>query len=135
MKTLHTALKVFTMLLLGLVFFEVEPIVCAAETTNPDITNIHFQWTFGAIRKTEQGPKFGTIAGDTVLKTGDQIKFFIKINNSCFPYLIYHSSQGELSVLFPYRFKPLNKKFSASEHHYVPKRDQWFKLDEHVQKL
>ncbi len=132
MKTFHTTLRVFTMLLLGLVFFGVEPIVYAAETTNPDNTNIQFQWAFGLIRKMEQGSKFETIANDTVLKTGDQIKFFIRVKNSSFIYLIYHSSQGELSVLFPYRFKPLSKEFRALEQHYVPKGDQWFKLDDHV---
>jgi len=79
-----------------------------------------------------QGSKFETITDDTVLETGDQIKFFIKIKNRCFIYLIYHSSQGELSVLFPYRFKPLSKEFWALEHHHVPKGDQWFKLDDHV---
>jgi len=132
MKIFHTTLKVFTILLLGIVFFGVEPIVCAAESTNPDKTNVHFQWTFGAIRKMDQDSKFETIVDDTVLKTGDQIKFFIKVKNSSFIYLIYHSSQGELSVLFPYRFKPLSKEFRALEHHYVPKGDQWFKLDDHV---
>ncbi len=125
-------LKVFTMLLLGFVLLEIHLIVCAAETNSPDKTNIHFQWTFGAIRKMEQGSKFETIVDDTVLETGDQIKFFIRIKNSCFIYLIYHSSQGELRVLFPYRFKQLSKEFRDSEHHYVPKGDQWFKLDDHV---
>ena len=132
MKAFYLTLKVFTMLLLGLVLLGIQPIVFAAETTNPDKTNIHFQWTFGAIRKMEQGSKFETIADDTVLETGDRIKFFIRVKNGCFIYLIYHSSQDELSILFPYRFKPLSKEFSASEHHYVPKGNQWFKLDDHV---
>ena len=37
-------------------------------------SNIRFQWVFGAIKKTTQGPRFEVIKRDTVLKFGDQIK-------------------------------------------------------------
>jgi len=93
-------------------------------------SDIVFQWTFGAIKNTNTGPQFETVSRDTTLKTGDQIKFFIKSNKSCFVYLIYLSSQEELSVLFPYRFKLLSKDYQISGNHYIPEGDQWFELDE-----
>ncbi|KPK23957.1 MAG: hypothetical protein AMK69_16960 [Nitrospira bacterium SG8_3] len=92
---------------------------------------INFQWAFGAI-KTSEGPGPQPVTRDTTLKTGDQIKFFLKIREKCFVYLLYRSSQGELSVLFPFRFKQLKDEYDISGNHYIPHGDQWFELDEQV---
>jgi hypothetical protein len=93
--------------------------------------NIRFQWAFGALKKAN-GSKFEAVTKDTDLKTGDQIKFFLKVNKNCFVYLIYRSSQGELSVLFPQRFRLKRAEYTVSGDHYIPKGDQWFELDEHT---
>jgi len=93
--------------------------------------NLQFQWAFGALKKAN-GSKFEAVARDTILKTGDQIKFFLKVDKNCFVYLIYSSSQGELSVLFPYRFKLLSTEYTVAGHHYIPGGNQWFELDEHI---
>jgi hypothetical protein len=93
--------------------------------------NLQFQWAFGALKKAD-GSKFEAIDRDTILKTGDQIKFFLNVDKNCFVYLIYSSSQGELSVLFPYRFKLRSSEYSAAGHHYIPSGNQWFELDEHT---
>ena len=45
-------------------------------------------------------------------------------------YLIYQSSQKDLMVLFPYRFKASGKDYPIAGNHYIPKGDQWFELDE-----
>ncbi len=37
---------------------------------------IRFQWAFGAIKQTAVGSQFNIIQRDSVLKSGDQIKFF-----------------------------------------------------------
>jgi hypothetical protein len=94
-------------------------------------TNLQFQWAFGALKKAN-GSKFEAVTRDTVLKTGDQIKFFINVNQDCFVYLIYRSSQGELSVLFPKRFQLLSTEYTVAGDHYIPTDDQWFELDEHT---
>lgn len=73
-----------------------------------------------------------SVTRDTVLKTGDQIKFFINVNQNCFVYLIYRSSQGELSVLFPRRFQLQSAEYTVAGNHYIPAGDQWFELDEHT---
>ena len=93
--------------------------------------NIRFQWAFGALKKAN-GPEFEAVKRDTALKTGDQIKFFLNVNQDCFVYLIYRSSQGELSVLFPQRFNLKSAEYTVAGDHYIPKGDQWFELDEHT---
>jgi hypothetical protein len=106
--------------------------VLAEEARPQSDANLQFQWAFGALKKTN-GSKFEAIDRDTVLKTGDQIKFFLNVDKNCFVYLIYSSSQGELSVLFPYRFKlGSTEEYSLAGQHYIPKGDQWFELDEHI---
>jgi hypothetical protein len=94
-------------------------------------SNVQFQWAFGALKKAN-GSKFEAVTRDTALKTGDQIKFFLKVNQNCFVYLIYRSSQGELSVLFPQRFRLKSAEYTVAGDHYIPKGDQWFELDEHT---
>jgi hypothetical protein len=93
-------------------------------------TNLNFQWAFGALKKAN-GSKFEAVTRDTVLKTGDQIKFFLNVNQNCFVYLIYRSSQGELNVLFPRRFQLQSAEYTVAGNHYIPAGDQWFELDEH----
>ena len=102
-----------------------------AEEAKAENANVKFQWAFGALKKAN-GSKFEAVTKDTDLKTGDQIKFFLKVNDNCYVYLIYRSSQGELSVLFPYRFKLQSAEYTLAGDHYIPKADQWFELDEHT---
>jgi len=65
------------------------------------------------------------------LVTGDQIKFFVKLERPCYLYLIYQSSQRELSVLYPARFKHLDGKDTRPVKQYIPEGTQWFELDEY----
>ncbi|MDX1707937.1 MAG: DUF4384 domain-containing protein [Desulfobacterales bacterium] len=103
----------------------------AQETAAAQEANLKFQWAFGALKKAN-GSKFEAVTRDTVLKTGDQIKFFLSVNQNSFVYLIYRSSQGELSVLFPQRFQLKSAEYTPAGHHYIPKDDQWFELDTHT---
>ena len=105
--------------------------VLAEEAQPQPDANLQFQWAFGALKKAN-GAKFEAVERDTTLKTGDQIKFFLKVDRNCYVYLIYSSSQGELSVLFPYRFKLRSTEYTVAGHHYIPGGNQWFELDEHV---
>ena len=95
-------------------------------------TNVVFHWAFGSMRKIAQESRFERIAGDARLNSGDQIKFFLKPVTGCFVYLVYHSSQDELTVLFPYRFEEKTGKEKALKAHYIPEGNEWFQLDEHV---
>ena len=128
------AVRVTQMVLLsvlGLVLFcGYRPGLAQEAQPRPE-ANLQFQWAFGALKKAN-GSKFEAIEHDTVLKTGDQIKFFLNVDKNCFVYLIYSSSQGELSVLFPYRFKLRSAEYSVAGYHYIPGGNQWFELDEHT---
>jgi len=91
--------------------------------------NVHFHWAFGTVKNTDEGQKFESITRDAVLKSGDQIKFFVDLKKKCFLYVIYYSSQQELSVLFPYRFK---EQDLTPQPQYIPKGNEWFELDDHA---
>ena len=131
MKTLRLVGIALTFLFCLSLLFESHAVVNAQETAAQQNANVQFQWAFGALKKAN-GSKFEAVMKDTDLKTGDQIKFFLKVNKNCFVYLIYRSSQGELSVLFPQRFKLKSAEYTVAGNHYIPKGDQWFELDEHT---
>ncbi len=131
MKTLRVV-SIALITLFGLfLLFQFHTVIHAQETATQQDANVQFQWAFGALKKAD-GSKFEAITKDTDLKTGDQIKFFLKVNDNCFVYLIYRSSQGELSILFPHRFKLMSVEYTVAGNHYIPKGDQWFELDEHT---
>jgi hypothetical protein len=131
MKTLRLVGITLTFLLCLSLLFGSHAVVNAQETAAQQNANVQFQWAFGALKKAN-GSKFEAVMKDTDLKTGDQIKFFLKVNKNCFVYLIYRSSQGELSVLFPQRFKLKSAEYTVAGNHYIPKADKWFELDEHT---
>ena len=131
MKTLRVVSIALTSLFCLFLLFESHAAVHAQQAAAQSDANVKFQWAFGALKKAN-GSKFEAVSKDTGLRTGDQIKFFLKVNKNCFVYLIYRSSQGELSVLFPHRFKLMSAEYTMSGEHYIPKGDDWFELDEHT---
>ena len=131
MKTLRVINIALIALFYLFVFFKPHAVIHAQESAAQQEANVKFQWAFGALKKAN-GSKFEAVTKDTDLKTGDQIKFFLKVNQDCFVYLIYRSSQGELAVLFPHRFKLKSAEYTVAGNHYIPKGDQWFELDEHT---
>ena len=130
MKTFRVILISLTTLIC-LLLFESSAVTHAQEAVAQQNANLQFQWAFGALKKGNSS-QFEAVTRDTVLKTGDQIKFFLNVNQNNFVYLIYHSSQGELSVLFPQRFQLQSSEYSAAGNHYIPADDQWYELDEHT---
>ncbi|MGD9236446.1 MAG: DUF4384 domain-containing protein [Desulfobacterales bacterium] len=129
MKTFRV-IRIALISLFCLLLFESHVVINAQETAAQQDANLQFQWAFGTLKK-GNGSKFEVVTRDTVLKTGDQIKFFLNVNPNNFVYLIYRSSQGELSVLFPKRFQLQSTEYSAAGNHYIPADDQWYELDEH----
>jgi hypothetical protein len=91
---------------------------------------ITFRWTFGAMVGLEQGRKFLPITADTALKTGDQLKFMLELHKTCFVYLIYQSSQGDMSLLFPYQRNQSGSDYELQKMYYIPQDDNWFELDD-----
>jgi len=97
-----------------------------------DEKQIVFQWAFCALGKADTAQRVRVITRDTDLKSGDRIKFFVKLESPCYFYLIYQSSQGEVSVLYPFRFTQLDGQDTRFGKHYIPADRQWFELDEHT---
>lgn len=91
-----------------------------------------FYWAFGAIKRDGNGQKFITISGDAELQSGDQIKMLVKLNKKCFVYVFYHSSQGELYMLFPYNLSQFSSDYEISKNYTIPQGDFVLELDEHV---
>tara|TARA_R110002073_G_scaffold331662_1_gene516704 strand:- start:3299 stop:3997 length:699 start_codon:yes stop_codon:yes gene_type:complete len=94
--------------------------------------NIRLQWAFGAIRKEEGKPELVSIKQDAVLKSGDQIKFFVKLKTKSFAYLIYHGSKDEINILFPYQFTQSHDNESQQKKYYIPQGSEWLELDKQV---
>ena len=131
MRRLRWANWVWLLALLGL-YLGSSATTVNAEPKEPGEEDIRFLWAFGALKKGEGESKLIRIARDAALKSGDQIKFFVKLEEKCFVYLIYHSSQGEMSVLFPYRFEQLSRDYHKQAQYYIPQGNEWFELDEHT---
>jgi hypothetical protein len=131
MKRTIRATFIIAFMVCGFAVFNGYTPVQAEEIKADQNTSVQFQWAFGALKRAN-GSKFEAVTKDTDLKTGDQIKFFLKVNENCFVYLIYRSSQGELSILFPHRFKLMRAEYTLAGNYYIPKDDQWFELDEHT---
>ena len=129
MKRFNLLLPALIVTIVSIVIFNNQTIIFAQQEKGQIENNVIFNWAFGAIKNTDAGPHFEAITRDTVLKTGDQIKFFLRGENKCFIYLIHQNSQGDLNVLFPYRFKLLDNNYQISKNYYIPKGDQWFELD------
>ena len=131
MRALYVLSSALTSLFLLFLLILPHAVVYAQQSASQSNNSIKFQWAFGALKKAN-GSNFEAVTKDTVLKTGDQIKFFLDVNQNCFVYLIYRSSQGDLSVLFPRRFQLLSAEYTVAGNHYIPADDQWFELDEHT---
>jgi len=123
-------LSIFVILCLGL--FGQNKSICAEPAGGKNGNKIVFQWAFCALRKADADQKPSVIRRNTALKSGDQIKFFIKPQSPCYLYLIYQSSQRQLSLLYPSRFKQLDAGGTVSGKQYIPDGNQWFELDEHT---
>jgi hypothetical protein len=131
MSRFHLVFATLIVTMVSIGIFRSQTVIFAQNSKVQTENNVTFLWSFGAIRNTGTGPRFESITRDTAMKSGDKIKFFLRVENNCFVYLIYQSSQGDLSVLFPYRFKMEDKGYQTSENYYIPKGEQWFELDEY----
>jgi hypothetical protein len=131
MKSNARAAFIIAFVVCCLAVFGGQKSVHAEDANSQKDANVKFQWAFGALKKAN-GSKFEAVTKDTDLKTGDPIKFLLKVNTHCFVYLIYRSSQGGLSVLFPHRFKLQSAEYTIAGNHYIPKGDQWFELDDYT---
>jgi hypothetical protein len=107
-------------------------LVSAEQVTEHGEQEVWFQWAFGAIVRSDKDFNFVPVERDTLLKSGDKLKMFVELQRKCFVYLIYHSAQGNVRLLFPYNVKMLRAGFKPLKKYYIPQGDAWFELDEFV---
>ena len=101
-----------------------------AEQNKQDI--VCFRWAFGAMIGSKNDRRLVAITRDTRLKTGDQLKMLVELQKKCFVYLIYHTGQDELHMLFPYEIQQFTSDYKLFKKYYIPQGDKWFEFDEDV---
>jgi len=94
--------------------------------------NVCFRWAFGAMVGPENDRRLVAITDDTTLKTGDKLKLLVELKKKCFVYLIYHSGQDEVIMLFPYHLEQFSKDYQTLKKYFIPQGNMWFELDEKV---
>ena len=132
MERFRLSFLIFLFAALVFGFAESPRIVSAQQQNQYEEQDVCFRWAFGAIVKHEREPKFVAITRDTTLKTGDLFKMFVELKKNCFVYVIYHSAQGEVQMLFPYNLQQFRTNYQTFKQYFIPQGDEWFELDEHV---
>jgi hypothetical protein len=92
---------------------------------------VKFRWAFGALKQDGADMKLETIGTSTSLKTGDQLKMMVERESDCYVYVIHHSSQNTIRLLFPYTLTQLADDYLQQKKYYIPQTDRWFELDQH----
>lgn len=92
--------------------------------------NIGFEWGFGALSGSAKEPKLASIARDTTLRSGDQVKLIVKLTTQCFVYVLHEDPTGEIVLRFPYDLQQFTTDYKIGKNYYIPKGRPWFQLDE-----
>ena len=101
-----------------------------AHAKKDEVGNISFRWAFGAMVGPENDRRLVAITRDTALRTGDQLKLLVELKKKCFVYLIYHSGQDDMLMLFPYKLEQFSTDYKTSKKYFIPQGNLWFELDE-----
>jgi hypothetical protein len=88
-----------------------------------------FRWAFAALTGPKNDRRLVAVTRDTMLKTGDQLKMFVQLQKKCFVYLIYHTGQDEMRLLFPYEIRQFTSDYKLLTNYYIPPGGIWFELD------
>jgi len=93
---------------------------------------ISFLWAFGALVGPERERKLVPITHAMTLKTGDQLKMLVELQNECFLYVIHHGAKGEVSLIFPYNLQQFTTDYRTQKRYDIPPGNAWFILDQHI---
>ena len=94
--------------------------------------DVCFRWGFGAITGPIHDRRLTAVTQDRVLKTGDQLKMLVELKKRCFVYVISHTSDHELYLLFPYDLGQFDQDYVLSKKYTIPRGDMWLELDQHT---
>lgn len=104
----------------------------AQDSKGKEEGNVAFKWAFGVAVGEGEGRTLTSITKDTALKSGDDLKMVVQLQNNCFVYVLYLSSTGELDLLFPYDVKQFKNDYSQGRNYYIPEGRSWFTLDKNL---
>ena len=130
MKLLRSAVLIFGVAILGSVFFDRPGI--AVDTVVQQKETVGFRWAFGALTGAGKDRRLVAITRDTTLRTGDDLKMLVDLQKACFVYVIYHNSQGVVSLMFPGKVRQTAPASQMPITYYIPEGEAWFKLDAHA---
>ncbi len=131
MSRLQFKILVLILILFSFLLFDKQN-TTRAKQSKQDQDLVCFRWAFGAMVGSKNDQRLVAITRDTRLKTGDQLKMLVELQKRCFVYLIYHTGQDELHMLFPYEFQQFTSDYKLFKKYYIPQGDKWFELDEDV---
>jgi hypothetical protein len=97
-----------------------------------DQGTVKFRWAFGALKQSGSDLKLETVGSRSVLKSGDQLKMMVNLESECFVYVIHHSSQDTLKLMFPYSLRQISDDSQQHRKYFIPEGDRWFQLDQQV---
>ena len=117
-------------ILLALIFQGALVPVLAQDAAPKD--NVQYKWAFVARSGGEGKHRLGVITRDTSARSEDEFKMFVNVEKMAYVYVIHKSSDGELSVLFPYDSSTFGADFKTDKNYYIPKGREWFTLDKNT---
>lgn len=132
MRSFRLFFWIYIFAVFGIFYPEIQNTPFAQQHMLPKEENVCFRWAFGALTVKGNDHILIPITADTTLKTGDQLKIFFEVQKDCFVYLIYHSSQDLLDMLFPHDLQQFVQDYNILVKNYIPPGNQWFELDQHV---
>jgi len=104
------------------------PVPCLRAQASPSNQGtLHFLFAVGAQIAKQGDSKAVPVEGNTVLTSGDRIKFFLEPTSVGYFYLLHIGPDGDLSLLFPP--DPQKAHVPAGRQFYVPEGPLWFELD------
>lgn len=91
-------------------------------------SGVRFDWALGAL--TGPSRTFVSIGRQATLKSGDQLKMFLRLKQRGFVYVVLHDSDNELTLLYPGAIPSIEPAVDVPS--YVPPGPAWMRLDDHV---
>ena len=105
----------------------------AAENASPENQDeeqdVLFTWALGALLDKDAEPRLVPIGKDMSLEGDARIRMLLELKKNCFVYVIYHDSNGEVNLLFPYDLEKSPEDLQLFKPYHIPQGEEWIKLD------
>ncbi len=96
-----------------------------------DDERVGFRWALGALVERDGETRLEPVTRDVSLRSGERFKMMIELQKPCFVYVIHHSAQDQVALLFPYNLTQFESDYRVGGRYNVPQGDAWFELDRH----